>query len=169
MPDTYGIVSFGTTDSGYFKIDNVKITPIDDKDPAKLAENLAAYQDLQPIEDEYRPVTLDAPQVTLSGNVATWTAVEGATGYQLNVNGQTTNVGADVLSYTFEQTEDGEYVLTVTAVGNGDYISDSEQSNAVTFKVGGTSGGGDCGSCGGSASMLLGLLLAAGVALKLKR
>lgn len=169
VPDTYGIVSFGTTDSGYFKIDNVKITPIDDKDPAKLAENLAAYQDLQPIEDEYRPVTLDAPQVTLSGNVATWTAVEGATGYQLNVNGQTTNVGADVLSYTFEQTEDGEYVLTVTAVGNGDYISDSEQSNAVTFKVGGTGGGGDCGSCGGSASMLLGLLLAAGVALKLKR
>lgn len=178
VPDTYGIVSFGTTESGYFKIDNVRITPIDDKDPAKVQENLEAYKDLQPIPDEYRPVTLEAPVVTLNGNVASWTAVEDATGYIINVNGETTNVGADVLSYTFTQTEPGDYLLTVTAVGNGDYISNSPQSSPVTYTVGGGSGnqgggeegGSGCGGCGssvGGASLILGGLLAAGAVIVL--
>lgn len=172
VPDTYGIVSFGTTESGYFKIDNVRITPIDDKDPAKVEANLAAYESLQPIADEYRPVTLDAPEVTLSGNVATWTAVEDATGYIINVNGSTTNVGADVLSYTFEQTEPGDYVLTVTAVGNGSYISDSEQSTAVTYTVGSVEKGG-AGGCSGNVAgvsiALSGVLAAASVIVLRKR
>ena len=172
VPDTYGIVSFGTTESGYFKIDNVRITPIDDKDPAKVEANLAAYESLQPIADEYRPVTLDAPKVTLSGNVATWTAVEDATGYIINVNGSTTNVGADVLSYTFEQTEPGDYVLTVTAVGNGSYISDSEQSTAVTYTVGSVEKGG-AGGCSGNVAgvsiALSGVLAAASVIVLRKR
>ncbi len=178
VPDTYGIVSFGTTESGYFKIDNVRITPIDDKDPAKVQENLEAYKDLQPIPDEYRPVTLEAPVVTLNGNVASWAAVEDATGYIINVNGETTNVGADVLSYTFTQTEPGDYLLTVTAVGNGDYISNSPQSSPVTYTVGGGSGnqgggeegGSGCGGCGssvGGASLILGGLLAAGAVIVL--
>lgn len=168
VPDTYGIVSFGTTDCGYFKVDNVRITPIDDKDPAKLQENLANYKDLQTIADEYRPVTLDAPEVTLSGNVASWAAVEDATGYIININGETTTVGADVLSYTFEQTEPGDYVLTVVAVGNGDYISDSEQSEAVTYTVAGSSSG--CGDCNSGASVaLIGLLAAAAALIKVRK
>ena len=110
--------------------------------------------------------------MTLSGNVATWTAVEDATGYIINVNGSTTNVGADVLSYTFEQTEPGDYVLTVTAVGNGSYISDSEQSTAVTYTVGSVVKGG-AGGCSGNVAgvsiALSGVLAAASVIVLRKR
>lgn len=134
VPDTYGKIAFATTESGWFDIDNFRVTPVDDPDAEKMAANVAAYVDFAEIADEYRPYSLEAPEVTFADGTATWTEVEGATGYIVNVNGNETEVGADVFTYTV--TEAGEYLLTVTAKGNGSYIRDSEQSDAIEFTIG---------------------------------
>lgn len=155
VADAYGRVTFGTTESGVFNLDDIRITPIDDPDPEKMAKNLENYVDLEEIPDEHRPVTLAAPTLTVNGAVVSWNAVENATGYIININGNETEVGADVLSYTF--TENGTYTVTVKAKGNGSYIRDSEQSNAVTVTVGQSNDGEEednenkgCGGCSGA-------------------
>lgn len=133
--DTYGKINFVATEAGVFSVDNIRITPVDDPDATTMAANLANYVDFAPIADENRPYDLNAPVITLTENVIGWTAVEGATGYIVNVNGTKTEVGADVLSYTITATEAGDYTITVVAKGNGDWIGDSDQSNAVEFTI----------------------------------
>ena len=71
----------------------------------------------------------------MEGTTVVWEAVEGATGYVVNVNGNETTVGADVLSFEVDCSTPGEYSVTVKALGNGAHISDSEQSEAITFTV----------------------------------
>ena len=133
--DTYGKITFASTEAGVFSLDDIRVTPIDDPDPAVVAANAAAYVSFQEIADEHRPITLDAPVITMNESVVSWEAVEGATGYIVSVNNQTTEVGADVLSYTVEATEVGDYTITVIAKGNGEWISDSAQSNAISFTI----------------------------------
>ena len=133
--DTYGKITFASTEAGVFALDDIRVTPIDDPNPEVVAANAAAYVSFQPIADENRPITLDAPVITINENVISWTAVDGATGYIVSVNGTATEVGADVLSYTFTETADGDYTITVVAKGNGEWISDSAQSNAITFTI----------------------------------
>ena len=133
--DTYGKITFASTEAGVFSLDDIRVTPIDDPDPAVVAANAAAYVSFQEIADEHRPITLDAPVITMNESVVSWEAVEGATGYIVSVNDQTTEVGADVLSYTVEATEVGDYTITVVAKGNGEWISDSAQSNAISFTI----------------------------------
>lgn len=154
--DTYGKVTFASTEAGVFALDDIRITPIDDPDPTVVEANAAAYVSFQPIADENRPITLDAPVIAMNETVISWEAVEGATGYVVNVNGQTTEVGADVLSYTFTETEVGDYTITVIAKGNGEWISDSAQSNSITFTIAPpqtddvpTSNNGSGSGCGG--------------------
>ena len=133
--DTYGKVTFASTEAGVFALDDIRITPIDDPDPAVVAANAAAYKSFQAIADEHRPITLDAPVITMAENVISWEAVEGATGYVVNFNGTLTEVGADVLSYEFTATEVGSYKITVLAKGNGEWISDSAESAAIEFSI----------------------------------
>lgn len=154
VPDFYGAISFAATEAGYFDIDDFKVVPVDDPDATKMAENVENFKDFEPIADEHRPIKLEAPEIAVNGNVVAWSEVEGATGYIVNVNGVLTEVGADVLSYVVEG-EPGEYTVTVTAKGNGDYISDSEQSEAVTAIIKGNSsqGGGESCSSGCSGSL----------------
>lgn len=133
--DTYGKITFASTEAGVFSLDDIRITPIDDPDPAVVAANAAAYVSFQEIADEQKPINLIAPVITMNESVVSWTAVEGATGYVVNVNGQTTEVGADVLSYTVDTTKPGDYVITVVAKGNGAWISDSAQSNSISFTI----------------------------------
>ena len=133
--DTYGKITFASTEAGVFSLDDIRITPIDDPDPAVVVANAAAYVSFQEIADEQKPITLDAPVITMNESVVSWEAVEGATGYIVSVNDQTTEVGADVLSYTVEATEVGDYTITVVAKGNGAWISDSAQSNSISFTI----------------------------------
>ena len=133
--DTYGKITFASTEAGVFSLDDIRITPIDDPDPAVVAANAAAYVSFQAIADEQKPIILTPPAITMNESVVSWTAVEGATGYVVNVNGQTTEVGADVLSYTVTATEAGDYTISVVAKGNGEWISDSAASNTISFTI----------------------------------
>lgn len=173
----YGYVSIASSESGYFQIDNLRITNIDGKSETEVNNNVAAYQSLQAIPDESK---LSKPRVTLKDNVATWTAVDNATGYEIVINdGNAQKVGKDVLSYTFTQTEPGDYRLTVRAVYEGDKnIHASDFSRAVTYTVESkspTPGDNDkpaedkgCGGCGSGASTALAamILLAFAVVIK---
>lgn len=149
VPELYGAISFAATEAGYFDIDDLKVVPVDDPDAEKMAQNIENFVDFAEIADEYRPVKLDAPEVAVNGNVIAWTEVEKAAGYIVNVNGKLYEVGADVRSFVVEG-EAGEYTVTVIAKGNGDYISDSEQSEPVIAviedKSNSSSGSGSSGS-----------------------
>lgn len=117
-----------------------------------MAQNVENFADFAEIADEYRPVKLEAPEVAVNGNVVAWTEVEKATGYIVNVNGNLHEVGADVSSFVVEG-EAGEYTVTVIAKGNGDYISDSEQSEPVIAVIedkGSSSSGSGSGNSSGS-------------------
>ena len=62
--------------------------------------------------------TLDAlgtPNISVDGDIASWSAVEGAVGYELNLSGNYVTVGADVLSYTLSSGD----VFCVRAIGDG--------------------------------------------------
>lgn len=82
------------------------------------------------------PVVLDPiaeTVVSLDGTNVSWTAVGGAVGYQVYINGTaygdvTTSLGLDLSAFTF-----GEYVIHV--VVKADYVSfiDSDLSNVVTY------------------------------------
>ena len=168
--DTYGKITFASTEAGVFALDDIRITPIDDPNPEVVAANAAAYVSFQAIADENRPITLIAPVVTMTENVISWNAVEDATGYIVSVNGTTTEVGADVLSYTVDMTEVGDYTITVVAKGNGDWISDSAQSNAISFTIQPPKAEKKgCGSVVVDGSILMALVTVAGVALVAKK
>ena len=188
VPEMFGAISFAATESGYFDIDDVRVVPVDDPDSAKMAENVENFEDFAAIADEHRPFKLEAPEIAALDNVVRWTAVENATGYIVNVNGKLTEVGADVLTFVVEG-DPGSYLVTVSAKGNGDYITDSEQSEAVTVVIkaaedpstsggssntgssGGSSAGGSsgCGSSLGTAGVLGLAGIAAAVALFRKK
>lgn len=80
------------------------------------------------------PVTLAAPVITLTNNVVSWTQVNNATGYIVSKN----NTELDVIqqtSYTITDTEVGDYMIKVKAVGDNENYLDSNYSNSVTYKV----------------------------------
>ena len=79
-------------------------------------------------------IQLDAPVLTVSGTVASWQAVDNASGYILTVNGLDTRLGADIVSFDFSAVQDAAYVITVTAIGEGEY-KNSAPSNEVSFEV----------------------------------
>lgn len=137
LPDAYeGRVSVCTDENAYFAIDNYKITRLDGETEGDVAENLAAYEDFKAIADDPNPVTLDTPVLSLEGNVVKWEAVENADGYAVSVNG-----GAEITvsgtSYTIDAEEDGDYVVTVRALGSGAKLLDSETA-AITYTKGGS-------------------------------
>ena len=73
------------------------------------------------------PIALSAPVVTLNGNKATWTAVNGAVKYLVNVNGSTTETNA--LDYSVSD----DAKIKVKALGDGEKYSDSDWSNVVVY------------------------------------
>lgn len=78
--------------------------------------------------------TLTAPTVTLTENVASWGAVEHATGYEVFVN-ETSKGNQQGLSYTITATDVGSYVVKVVAKGNGANVLDSAKSAGVTYVI----------------------------------
>lgn len=73
-------------------------------------------------------VKLSTPVVTLNGNVATWTAVDGAVSYQYKING-----GAEQTATQLSVTLTSGQSIQVKAVGDGEITSDSDWSEAVTY------------------------------------
>ena len=137
LPDAYeGRVSVCTDENAYFAIDNYRITRLDGETEGDVAKNLAAYEDFKAIADDPNPVTLDTPVLSLEGNVVKWEAVENADGYAVSVNG-----GAEIVvsgtSYTIDAEEDGDYVVTVRALGSGAKLLDSETAT-ITYTKGGS-------------------------------
>lgn len=133
--DTYGLVNITSSESGYFKVDNLKITNIDAKTEAEVAENVEKYVDFAPIADSVEPEKLATPEITLEGNVARWSAVDRATGYELTVGEEKTVVSAETLSYVFEQTEAGSYTLSVKALYDGEENYTDGKAATVTYTV----------------------------------
>lgn len=139
-----GYISLSTSEAGYFGIDNLRITKID----GWTEEQIAAYENFKTIADEAAPEKLSAPVVSVDGTTVSWNAVEGATGYVVTVNG-TSGEAITQTSYTPAETADGQYTVTVKAIGDGVVYLDSDESEAVTLTIGGSSGD---SSGGGSSS-----------------
>ena len=70
------------------------------------------------------------------GNTVKWEAVENADGYAVSVNGGTETIVSGT-SYTIDAKEDGDYVVTVKALGSGAKLLDSETA-AITYTKGGS-------------------------------
>ncbi len=128
-----GYVSISTTESGYFAIDNLRITKID----GWTDEQVAAYEDYIAIPDEAKPdpVQLAAPVLSAEGNTISWSPIDKATGYEVYVNGEKQGETIAVCTYTFAETEPGVYNITVKAVGDGDLYLTSEDSAAVSITI----------------------------------
>ena len=146
-----GRVSICADENAYFAIDNVRITPLDGASEGDVAINLAAYTDFKAIADDLRPSQLTAPVLKLDGNIVSWDAVEGATGYEVSVNGGE-NILVSGTSYTVEATQNGTYEIAVKALGDGGKKLDSNYSK-ITYTVGSSqSDGTDDNSLGGNSS-----------------
>jgi hypothetical protein len=93
-----------------------------------MEEAINAYVDFSGIEDDIRKTYLDKPVLTVEGNVVSWTEVDKAEGYVVNVDGTEYTLTKDELSYTVG---DGEHTVFVIAKGNGTDVIDSPASNSV--------------------------------------
>ncbi len=132
---TYGLVNITSSEAGYFRVDNLKITNIDAKTEQEVADKVAAYVDFQEIADDVAPEKLGKPVLKLNGNVVTWDAVAHATGYEIKIGDEVTAVSADTLSYTFTQTEQGEYTLYVKAIYSGEEKFTDGDAESIVYKV----------------------------------
>ena len=84
-------------------------------------ENMILYVDSVSIAD-----FLPNPEVTISGNEAAWTSVEGAEGYLVNLN------GTESVTQETKMTLNGQKgYIRVTAMGNGATTLDSQPVTAV--------------------------------------
>ncbi len=82
----------------------------------------------------YTVSNLEAPVVTISGKVASWTAVQGAVSYDVYVNnGNAINVTAT--NYTFDATTVGTQTIQVVAKSDKVWLHDSAKSAVATFVV----------------------------------
>ena len=67
----------------------------------------------------------DISEVTKSGNTYTWNAIAGASGYEIKLSKDATWTSVNTNSYTPTFTTEGEFEVSVRAVGNGADIIDS--------------------------------------------
>ena len=83
--------------------------------------------------DDKEPVktTLSTPKVTVNGATASWTAIVGATGYEIYVDGNIITVGKTVLSYT--ATANCE--IKVRALGDGETTITGTWSSKFSLEV----------------------------------
>ncbi len=80
------------------------------------------------------PVALEAPVISLSGNIVSWEVVTNATGYIVNVDGNDKPQQTET-SYTLTGESVGNHNVNVVAVGNNTDYLNSVASNTVTYTV----------------------------------
>lgn len=83
---------------------------------------------------ENAPVALSAPEISLSNNVISWSAVDNADSYEVYENGSKVKSQAET-TYTITQTAPGTYSYTVKATSNNSQYLKSNSSNAVEYTV----------------------------------
>ena len=127
-----GYISLSTSEAGYFGIDNLRVTKIDGWTQAQID----GYENFKTIADEAAPTVLNAPVLTVTDKKVTWEAVENASGYIVTVNGVSGEVTKDT-SYDLSAAAQGDYEVTVKAVGDGALYVDSEDSAPVSVQIGG--------------------------------
>ncbi|MDE7439429.1 MAG: hypothetical protein K2N23_02860 [Clostridia bacterium] len=105
-------------------------------DSSKFTKSEASNAVTYTVENKtVEPTQLDAPVISLTDNVITWSAVGDATGYEVYL-GDNLILSTENTSYTVSQTEEGSYVYTVYAVNSDtSKFTRSEASNAVTYTV----------------------------------
>ena len=140
ITDTFGRVTFSSTEAGWFNLDNIRIYPIDDPDPVRVNAKITLFQDFAPIPDTLKPYELAAPIITFEDGILTWEKIAGATGYIIRSNGFTRELNASQNSFKFNV--NGEYSVVVIARGNGEEILDSVVSNELQFVIGASSNSG---------------------------
>lgn len=128
---SYAIVK---TQSGTYRY-TVKATSTDGGYTTSDASNEVTYTYTEPNSDEpVSPTQLAAPEITLSGNVISWEAVENASYYEV-YEGATVVAMVTATNYSVTKTAAGEYSYSVKAAsGNSNYLA-SERSNVVTYTV----------------------------------
>lgn len=77
---------------------------------------------------------LAAPEISVTGNVITWNAVENADGYNV-YEGETSVSSQAECSYTITQITPGTYKYTVVATSTDKKYSSSDKSNTVEYTV----------------------------------
>ena len=78
---------------------------------------------------EPEPEKLPTPTITLNGNEASWETIEGATKYEISLNGSLSYLENAMTSKTLENGQS----FKIRAIGDGKKYSDSDWSNTVTY------------------------------------
>lgn len=181
VEDTYGYFGISADEGCFQSFDNLRVTPVDDPDTAKVEENVAKFVDRREIADE--KFELAAPVIEKDGeNAVVWATVKGADGYIVSVDGVEQAVQTE---RKFTVSEKGTHKITVKAVGSGAWVlKNSEASNEIEITVadagestdssdsGNTEESGSSGGCGSSVSLGfagIAALLAAAVVMKKRK
>jgi len=129
VPDAYGYVGFGTDAPGWYRIDNIAFTPIDKAvaiekgmDP-EITVDMVGDVAVADMETDYEPVPLAKTTLTVTGNKAVWTEVEGASEYNvtaynvINDNVLLIDERVTALEYDLSAlTDAGAYKIKVVAI-----------------------------------------------------
>lgn len=76
-----------------------------------------------------KPVELDAPKITIEEGIVSWSAVENASKYLVNVNDD--SYESTTTSYDLTVLKESKYSVTVVAVGDDKDFTNSKPSNKV--------------------------------------
>lgn len=98
------------------------------------SSNAVTYIVEEPEEPDPEPVRLEAPEIALSGNVISWSAVENATGYTVYQGGNAVT-SVTGTSYSISINTPGSYSFTVVATSTKEGYAASAHSNSVTYVV----------------------------------
>lgn len=143
VPKAEGFVGIATDDPGFFKIDNLCITPISDQAKAlgkDCTVDQVVYTDVNvaDIADEQPPMPIAKPVVTLTENTLTWEPVEFASKYIVSIQvglEAPENIEVTECTYEFDKTAAGEYRITVQAITEDEDKLNSLKSDAVIITV----------------------------------
>lgn len=79
-------------------------------------------------------IKLDAPELTVEGNVVSWDDVNNATGYEVYVDGAK-RTETEQTTFTLADRENDSYTVTVKSISTDDTYSTSDASNSVEIVV----------------------------------
>lgn len=116
-------------------------TPAVEGQPCAYSCSICSMQESQDLQDlQESAVTLHEPEsLSWEGNKATWTAVQNASSYQVQLYYEGKESGAPVsvtgTEHTFPLTYAGTYTFTVQALGTGNYTDSSKATSGSLFSV----------------------------------
>ena len=100
-----------------------------------IGNRYATSEESEAVNYVVEKTSLEAPQISVTGDTLAWTAIEGATGYDVYADGEKI-ASVTETSYTLDIADLGLYTITVKATStNTGYTSESAASNGVTYKV----------------------------------